>query len=284
MQTQKNILVKGVGGRAMVTDIFVTESNNKKPVVIYVHGFNGFKDWGNFDLIAKQFAEDGFVFVKFNFSHNGTTVDAPEDFADLGAYAENNYTKELDDLKVVIDWVSDRENPFAKVVDTAKILLLGHSMGGGISILKAHEDDRIKALATWASIGECKTPWGTWSQEKLQKWKTDGVAYVANSRTKQDMPLHYQLYENYINNQQRLDIKVAVRNLNMPVLLCHGKNDEAVPVEVGYELHSINPATELFIVDSDHVFGRKHPWNEKTLPAAMQQVLDKTIEFFTACM
>src|ERR1044072_3126542 len=97
----KDIQLEGSHVKPILTDIFYDENAAQKPVVIYAHGFNGFKDWGNFDLIAKQFAAAGFVFIQFNFSHNGTTVEQPEDFADLEAYGNNNYTKELDDLSTV---------------------------------------------------------------------------------------------------------------------------------------------------------------------------------------
>ena len=70
-------------------------------------------------------------------------------------------------------------------------------MGGGISILQAAEDKRINKLITWASISECKTPWGNWPPDKMQQWKETGVEYYTNSRTKQEMPLYYQLYEDY---------------------------------------------------------------------------------------
>jgi dienelactone hydrolase len=160
MKTVNNILLSGSAGKPMATDIFFDEQSGKRPVVIYAHGFNGFKDWGGFDLIAAQFAAAGFTFVKFNFSHNGATPERPEDFSDLDAYAENNYSRELDDLAAVIDWVASTDNPYAAVIDNQYIGLLGHSMGGGISIIKAAEDSRVKALVTWASISECKTPWG----------------------------------------------------------------------------------------------------------------------------
>ncbi len=63
----KNEEVMGSAGRAMLTDIFYIKNSITKPVVIYAHASNGFKDWGNFDVIARQFAHAGFVFVKFNF-------------------------------------------------------------------------------------------------------------------------------------------------------------------------------------------------------------------------
>jgi dienelactone hydrolase len=263
----------------MLTDIFYLHTSQKKPVVIYAHGFNGFKDWGHFDLIAQQFASAGFVFIKFNFSHNGTTVEQPEDFADLDAYGNNNYTKELDDLGLIIDWaITNKEH--ASQIDERRVYLIGHSLGGGICLLKAGEDSRVGAIATWASVAECQTPWTSWPEAKLREWKESGVAYTTNSRTKQELPLYYQLYEDYQQHTQRLDIQKAISGLKIPVLLCHGLQDPAVPVEKAYQLHKWQPASELFLVDSDHVFGRKHPWTEAVLPVPTQQVVDKTISFF----
>lgn len=279
MESFKNIVLSGAENRPLALDIVYGE-NEPRPVVIYAHGFNGFKDWGNFDLIAQQFAAAGFAFVKFNFSHNGTTPDNPEEFVDPEAFGHNNYTRELYDLQVVIDWVVKSAEPKDAPVDPNRIYLVGHSMGGGIVLLKAAEDPRVKGVATWASISECKTPWGSWTAERLEEWKRTGVQYVTNSRTRQEMPLYYQLYEDYQNNKDRLDIKAAVQRLTVPLLICHGTHDEAVSIINAYELHKTAKGAELFEVDSDHVFGRKHPWTEEALPQAMQQVVDATIRFF----
>lgn len=263
----------------MPLDIFYS-ARPPGPVVIYAHGFNGFKDWGNFDLIAEQFAAAGFTFVKFNFSHNGTTPEAPEEFVDPEAFGNNNYTRELFDLQAVIDWVRNPANPHAAAIDPTRIYLVGHSMGGGIVLLKGAEEPAVSAIATWASIGECKTPWGSWTQEQLAEWKHDGVQYITNSRTKQELPLYYQLYEDYQLHKDRLDIKGAVKRLRVPLLLCHGTHDEAVSIINAYELHAAAQGADLFELDTDHVFGRHHPWLEAYLPEAMQQVVDRTIAFF----
>lgn len=279
MKSLKNIIVPGVGDKPIALDVLYTENNYCKPVIIYAHGFNGFKDWGNFDLVATQFANADFVFVKFNFSHNGTSPQHPEEFVNLDAYANNNYTKELDDLSKVIDWTLNTYE-LTSQIDANKVYLLGHSMGGGIALIKAAEDNRIKKVATWASISECKTPWGSWPKEKLRLWKETGVMHITNSRTKQQMPLHYQLFEDYNNHQSRLNIERAIASLQIPVLLCHGTNDEAVPFAAAQRLKVCQPSAELFIVESDHVFGRKHPWLSSELPDAMQAVLNKTMEFY----
>ena len=278
MTTTKNLIIPGFNSKPIALDIF-HNGNVQAPTVIYAHGFNGFKDWANFDMIATQFADEGFTFIKFNFSHNGTSPSHPEEFIDLEAFGQNNYSIELEDLSAVIDWTSDPYNIYHSSIDVNQIYLIGHSMGGGISILQAANDTRVKKLVTWASINECKTPWGSWSGDKLEAWRRDGVAYYANSRTGQQMPLYYQLHEDYNNNREALDIEAAIKKLTIPVLICHGTLDAAVPIEKAHTLCAWQPAAKLFKVESDHVFGRKHPWVEDEFPQLMREVIDETIDF-----
>lgn len=279
MQSIKNIIIPGTDNQPMGLDIFYLNDHAKKPVVIYVHGFNGFKDWGNFDMIASRFATAGYVLVKFNFSHNGTTPDRPEDFVNLEAFGNNNYTRELYDLTQVVNWVCDSTNPYQTEIDCHRVCLIGHSMGGGISILQAAEDSRINRLITWAGISECKTPWGGWPADRIQEWKQTGVQYYHNGRTKQKMPMYYQLHEDYLQNKDRLNIQKAIQSLDIPILICHGSFDGSVPVETAYELQRWQPAAKILIVESDHVFGRKHPWTSDDLPPAMAEVIAATLEF-----
>jgi uncharacterized protein len=279
MQQVKNIIITGSAGKPIALDIFYNENMKPQPVAVYAHGFNGFKDWANFDIIAKRFVQEGFAFVKFNFSHNGTTLQTPEDFTDLEAFGNNNYSIQLNDLQLVIDWIGHLQNPYAKQMDTGSISLIGHSMGGGIAILHAAGDNRIKKLVTWAGISECKTPWGNWPPEKMEEWKATGVQYYANSRTQQQMPLYYQLYLDYIQNEERLNIRKATSSLQIPVLICHGTGDLAVPLEKALQLKQWQPNAKLFTLPTDHVFGRKHPLMEDGLPEAMEEVLNESCKF-----
>ncbi|MEO6720511.1 MAG: alpha/beta fold hydrolase [Ferruginibacter sp.] len=279
MQNVKNIIVAGSAGRQMAVDICHDTNEGRKPIVIYAHGFNGFKDWGNFDLIAAKFAGAGFSFIKFNFSHNGTTPAQPAEFTDLEAFGQNNYSIELHDLNAIIDWIHSPLNNYSNILDTEELSLIGHSMGGGIVLLQAAADNRVSKAVTWAGVSECKTPWGNWPAEKMQEWRDRGVQYYTNSRTQQQMPMYYQLYEDYQMNADKLNIQKAISSLNIPVLLCHGTIDTAVPVEKAWELKAWQPNAKIFTVESDHVFGRMHPWVGNDLPAPMDEVVNETIRF-----
>lgn len=277
-------LITGSAQKPMLLDITLDPAAGKRPVIIYAHGFNGFKDWGNFDLIAALFVAAGFTFIKFNFSHNGTTPEHPQDFTDLEAFAENNYSKEIYDLEQVIDWTCRGDNGFSSHIDSTRIGLIGHSMGGGICILTTSTDERIKALVTWASIAECKTPWTHWPQEKIAAWKQEGVAYYLNGRTQQQMPMHYQLYEDFRQHSEQLDIPNAAAAIRVPWLICHGTADTSVPVDSAYALHRACLCSSLLTVNSDHVFGRRHPWPDNMLPEPMLEVINKNRDFFNAAL
>ena len=115
-------------------------------LVIFVHGFKGFKDWGAHHLIAEAFANAGIYFLKFNFSHSGVKADDLSDINDLQSFSENTPSKELFDLDKIITYAKEK-------FPHLQIVLLGHSRGGALSILQATKDNRVVKLITWASIG-----------------------------------------------------------------------------------------------------------------------------------
>ena len=135
MKIAKNHLLEGKHNKPVVLDYGFSPNGKSKPVVIFAHGFKGFKDWGHFNKMMEYFIANDFVFVKFNFSHNGGTAEQPIDFPDLEAFGNNNFTKELADLRTVVDWVTSGSGIDQNEFDTDQIYLIGHSRGGGVSIV-----------------------------------------------------------------------------------------------------------------------------------------------------
>lgn len=272
--SKKNIYLENKEKRGFLADVFYKDTPKKLPLVIFIHGYKGYKDWGAWNLMAEKFAQAGFFFVKFNFSHNGTTVDDPENFADLEAFGNNNYSRELSDLGVVIDhFIQDPH------VDEEKVILIGHSRGGGISIIKTFEDERINGLITLASVDTLdRFPTGDF----LGNWKKEGVYYALNGRTKQEMPHYYQFYEDYEKDVHRFDVERAAEMAKAYMLIIHGTEDEAVEVKHAEHLHILNPNSELFLVENgNHTFGAKEPWTDSDLPIDLNTVTEKCIDFLT---
>ncbi|GAB5565290.1 MAG: alpha/beta fold hydrolase [Winogradskyella sp.] len=277
MHIKKNFILYRTDKKPILIDTFYNEDVKNQPLIIFCHGYKGFKDWGAWNLMAETIAKEGFCLIKFNFSHNGGTMENPIVFQDLEAFGNNNYTKELDDLNDVIDWsVETLKNN--DCVNTSNINLIGHSRGGGITILKASEDPRITKLITLASV--CDFGKLTATIGDLEEWKKQGVKYVLNGRTKQQMPHFYQFYEDFKANEERLHIETAEKRLTIPHLIIHGDNDTSVKIDEAYALHLWNPKTKLEIIENaDHVFNVKHPWEKDELSEELLSVTRLFFEF-----
>jgi len=278
IQKLKNNILTRENQKDILVDYFFTKNDQEKPLVIFCHGYKGFKDWGAWNLVAETFAKAGFFFVKFNFSHNGGTITEPIDFPDLEAFGENNYTKELNDLQSIIDHVTNDSFLFSNEVDTQNISLIGHSRGGGIVTIKAIEEVKITKVISWAGVSDyaSRFPKG----EALEHWKQTGIMYVVNGRTKQEMPHYYQFFEDFKANEKRLDIQKATESLKIPHLILHGTTDSAVSVEEAKLVHQWNPKSTLHLIENaDHVFGANHPWEHDELPNDLKEVVFTTIQF-----
>jgi dienelactone hydrolase len=277
IQTTNNFIIGYNNEKPIVADLTFVENDKPQPIVIFCHGYKGYKDWGAWHLVAKEFAKAGIVFLKFNFSHNGGTFENPIDFPDLEAFGQDNFSKQMSDLNQVIDFVKAKKNPLPKI-DLNSISLIGHSRGGGITCLTANENDHVSKLITWAAVSdfESRFPKG----DKLKQWKEDGIYHVKNGRTKQNMPHYIQFYEDFLDNTSRFSIKKAVENLNIPFLIIHGKEDETVSTKDADNLYNWSyQALQKLIPNATHTFNTAQPWKKDSLSKELQDTTDLSIAF-----
>lgn len=273
MITQSNFSLIGADGKLIIGDITFDEKNPNTPIVLFVHGFKGFKDWGAHNLVARHFASNGYRYVKFNLSHSGVPVDDPKDVTDMDAFANNTVSKELFDLNAVLDFI---EKAYGK--DT-KVNLIGHSRGGGLSIIEAANDLRINKLITWSAIGDFTS---LWKKEQEAEWKKNGKIFVTNARTKEQMPLNVGLLEDLEENAAALDIIAAAKRVNIPWLIIHGDDDVNVPFETAQTLAEANPGSRLVKIEgANHVYGATQPYTNETLPPLLFKVCEKVITFIS---
>ncbi|MDQ0476892.1 S9 family peptidase [Chryseobacterium sp. MDT2-18] len=273
LNIEKNIIIKNAETHDFLADAYYPEDAEKLPLVIFAHGYKGYKDWGAWDLMAKKLAEAGFFFVKFNFSHNGTTIAQPKDFADLEAFGHNNFSKEMSDFDEVLNHFYNHLK-----IDNEKICIIGHSRGGGITVIKTFEDERIKILITLAGVSNFKYRFPT--KERFEDWKREGVMYSENKRTHQEMPHYFQFFEDFEKNERRFDIQYAAQHLEKPFLIIQGTDDEAVKDKEAFLLNEWCKTSELVLLENaNHTFGAKEPWTENKLPEDLEKASSKMIQF-----
>jgi len=98
-----------------------------RALVIIIHGFQGFQDWGFFPWLAECLRDERFAICRFTMS--GDT-----------------YAVQLADLRAVVAHCQKRL--------PIPTFLLGHSRGGGIAILGAAEVANLRGVVTWSAIAD----------------------------------------------------------------------------------------------------------------------------------
>jgi len=271
---QEKFAFKGSDDRLTAGDITYDPLLEKHELIIFLHGYKGFKDWGCWNLMAKFFAENGYAFLKFNFSHNGGTVSEYVDFPDLEAFSENRYSYELNDVKLLIDHV--RTNKLFTNLNTRKFHLIGHSRGGGIALLAAGHYDDFLSVSTLASVSDYES---RFSQD-LKKWKEEGRVFVQNGRTGQEMPHKYSFYQDFQENKSDLDIEKWANRIAVPGLLFHAKDDQAVSFEESEQINKWVSQLKLVEAKGGHTFNSKHPWIDNKMPRELVHICSTLYEFY----
>mgnify|MGYP000281496903 CR=1 FL=1 len=268
--------IKSPTGRDFSLDYRYPDLKKIKAVVLFAHGFKGFKDWGGFNAVAEEIASAGSLFIKFNFSHNGTDPENPVDFVDLKAFSENTFRKELMDYEEVLSFTEELMKEMG--ISTLPIYLMGHSRGGYTTILKALMDDRITKAVAWAPVADVKARFE--SNPQFQEWKKNGISHILNGRTNQNMPLLFDLAEEVMTEPSFFDLKGRLEHTDLKLCCIHGTSDTSVPHTDSEKLYDWSFNTELLIVEgADHTFGMVHPGTNE-LPVDSMVAIEKTIHFF----
>lgn len=266
-------IVPGVLGDISV-DVRAGGRSSPRPAVVTVHGFKGFKEWGMWPPFAERLARAGFTSVSLNFSGSG--VDSAGTFSHSDRFGHNTFSAELEDLQRVI---AALHGGGLEVAAPSSLGLLGHSRGGGVSILHTARDPSVRALVTWAAISTVER----WQPAEKKRWRESGVHEVKNARTGEVLPLYTDVLDDIERNGAALDIEAAARRIAVPWLLIHGTADEAVSLAEGELLAAAGrrESTRFLAVEgTGHTFGAAHPWAGSN--PALDVVFDTTLAFFTA--
>lgn len=265
-----NQIYKGANNKSSVFDL-ETPSNWNGKLIIFIHGYMGYKDWGCWNLVQSFFLEQGFGFLKYNGTHNGGTVDNPIDFDDLESFSKNVYTNEVKDIEVIIELAKSQFETMPE------LLLIGHSRGGGIALLQSLNEN-VSKISTWAAIASIKDrfPEG----EELAEWEKNGVRYRKNGRTNQNMPHGIVQYHDYVANTERLDIEAYCKKSKVPSLIIHGEQDDSINISDGERIAGWLGTDLHRIKDTQHTFDSSQPWEKDAMPVALAEVCQLTLDFF----
>lgn len=242
--------------------VYGFENISDSPVIICVHGFKGFKDWGFWPYIGNYFSKQKFVVLTFNFSHNGIDKNLFE-ISNLEKFANNTFSLEVKEL---CELISAYKNGYFGNSNNNKVILLGHSRGGADSIFAASGNEFVDGLITMSSISKLDR----YTERQKAEWQEKKTWEVINSRTGQVMKLNISLLEDIEKYKSTtLNLENAVRKIEKPYLIIHGREDLTVPISEAEMLFSWSnkEKTKFSIIErSGHTFDIQHPFtvsNEK---------------------
>jgi dienelactone hydrolase len=259
-------------GDSMRGDIYRPAGGRRRPLVLIVHSFMSFKDWGFFPYVGRKIAEAGYVSIIFNFSHNGISLDRGK-ITDFEKFERNTFSKELDDLGDLI-YAIEKNRSGSEYVERNTIILLGHSRGGGISIIRAAGDPRVKGLITWSAIAK----FDRWTGGQKARWRSEGFLPLSNNTSATPLRVGIGLLNDLDRHAVRLSIVDAAARIRVPWLIVHGKADVTVPEREAEMLFAAadKTAAELFTVD-----GVGHLYNAASPEDDGYKSIDKIIGYST---
>lgn len=270
--SREESFVLSIGGRDVHGVVHLPEREGPRPAVLICHGFKGFMEWGFFPPLADLLAERGFTAVRFNFP--GTGMKPGDDLVtDPEAFRTAKLSREVDEVLALLDALTEGQLARGRV-DADRLGLVGHSRGGATSILAtARAGGRVKALVSWAAVASYVELYGA---ETLKLWRERGSLPVANARTGQELEVSVEALEDLEAGGDALVPEQAAARIEVPWLIVHGADDEAVPVEHGRRLAAAagGPHELLEVGATGHTFGAVHPFAGPT--PELIQVLNAT--------
>lgn len=252
---QQRARLRCADGLSMALDVYQpADPQLQAPLVVICHGFKGFRTWGLFPHLAQRLALGGRAVALFDYSHNGVgEVDGEFDRLDL--FEAQTVGRHTADLGMVLDALDTaRPMPLSglRPADDG-VHLVGHSMGGGIAILRAAKDARVRSLATLNGV----THFSRWPPEALGQLEAEGRVSIPNARTGQLMPLGRAWFDEALST----DLQGSAAALELPALVVAGADDETVPPAEARELHGwLADSRFVEVPGGDHTFGARHPW------------------------
>lgn len=209
------------------------DGKDRFPVVIFSHGYNGYKE--DFAVTAKYFATNGIGAVCFTFCGGSTR--------DVSGFPTTEMTlfTEKEDLNAVIDEVKKWE-----CVDSDHIYLFGGSQGGLVSALTAEErGGEIRALILLYPALCIADDWNA---------RFRNVEDIPDTETLWGMVLGRKFFETIRDFQ----IKEQIGQFAGRVLLMHGTEDRVVNAEYSVWASKEYPSARLEVFqDEGHGFSEE---------------------------
>jgi uncharacterized protein len=222
-------------------------------LIIAVHGFIGDKERTLIKQSCIDISRAGYAAYRFDLSGNGDSE---------GRFEDALPKKSLRDIQVVI-------HHFRK--QYAKIILLGHSLGGTFSIITAAHT-KVEGVIAIAAPMHMDQFAGNLRPEQQEQLRSVGFT-MYEKKTSVGL-VYFTVTAQYVAERSLLQPLVAAADVHCPVLVAHGTLDPSVPMSDSEELVGNLFKKDLLILGgADHLFS--NPQHLDALIAGVIEWLEK---------
>lgn len=258
--------IQGARGEPILGNAHVPPS--PRGVVLIVHGFLGYKDYGMFPFIAESFADAGFIAHRFNLSHSGMT-DNIETFERPDLFERDTWMTQVHDISAVMDAVGEGKLEGRGL----PLILFGHSRGG-VSVLLTGARRAPDAVITVAAPDACDRL----SEEARVSMRERGFYDIVSNRTQQTLRIGAAWLQEQRDHPDEHDLLAQCARVACPVLVMHGTDDPTVPHHCADAIADACPnARPHKIVNANHVMNVSNPM---TMPSeALVKMVTEAVAF-----
>jgi len=196
-----------------------------------------YKEYKLLHKISQKLAENRIASLRFDFTN---CIGKSE-----GKCVDMRISDQVQDLESSLDFLISREE-----IDENRIGLMGHSLGGTVSIIEASGDKRVKSIVTVAAYANY-TMNHLFTPDTLKKWKEKGYMEFS-SPLRGKHKISYGFYEDMVKH----NCTPMLKKMNIPMRFLHGSDDKILDVENARLLYnSANEPKDIQIIEgADHLF------------------------------
>jgi len=224
-------------GQKIAGVLHLPEKKNP-PCVIASHGLLSSKESEKYIALGDGLSQEGIAMLRFDFRGIGESE---------GRMEEDTISRRIMDLGSAFEFIRSRRDL------KKRIGLLGSSLGGYVSLIKASQEEKIRAIVIWATpfhLDDLKSNKGT-----------------------EGHPLPEEAFFEDLPKHRLLPLLPRVSNC----MVIHGEKDELVPVDQAWEIfHNLGAPKEIRILEgADH---------RLTDPAHRSHAMELSIGWFKRCL
>lgn len=225
------------------------ESDKLLPFVILLHGNTGWKEEKHIEVLSNALAAAGIATIRFDAPGSGES--------DGSWHKDYRVTTYIEATKEVYDWAVEHLD-----VDTNKVGIWGHSMGGLVAVQVASRWPELFTALCGCQPSTGKTP-------QSEGWKEGGGIEMQT-----EIFGRVWLPKEFFIDRLQYDIKEAVKTLTLPQLYIVGEYDNLVTHESVEKIFvNARDPKSLKVFPVDHFY--------KNDPVMLQKITDFTVRFFT---